>query len=86
MHLKEKRIIGRAPKHFESEVLKEMRQLQKDMIFVKKTLIAMKCDCFYPPEEKLSKKFIKEAKEADKRIKAGMGNVYTPEQFKAKFL
>lgn len=83
-HFKEKKTARLAKNQFESEILKELRQLRRDMLFVK-TAIDVRDECFYPPEERLSKEFVKEAEEADKRIKAGMGKAYTPEEFKAKF-
>ena len=84
IHFKDKKTAGQVKNQFESEILKELRQLRKDMLFVK-TAIDIRDECCYPPEERLNKEFVKETEEADKRIKAGMGKAYTPEEFKAKF-
>ncbi len=83
--LRQRTVQERVPKNQVSEILKEMRKMQRDVLLLKEAVKEIKDECIYPPEEKLNKEFIKEAEEADKRIKAGVGKVYTPEEFKAKF-
>lgn len=40
----------------------------------------------YPPEEMIREEFIKEVKEAEKRVKLGESKTYSYEEFKRRFL
>ncbi|VVB89166.1 Uncharacterised protein [uncultured archaeon] len=42
-------------------------------------------DEFYPPEEKIRKKFIKKVEEAERRVKEGKFSKYTVEVFEKRF-
>jgi lipoate-protein ligase A len=67
----EERIINKLLPKLEKKLEKRLEMIRKEE---------------YPPEAMFKKKFIREVKAAQKRIRAGKGKIYTYSEFKKKFI
>ncbi|MCK4554979.1 MAG: hypothetical protein KAT83_00065 [Candidatus Aenigmarchaeota archaeon] len=70
-------------KHAEDE-MELLKNIQKEIIFLKETIIQLRDEMkTYPPESRIEKALIKDVEEAQARIRAGKGRNYAPGEFEA---